>query len=235
MNGDAWPGPILHALVRSPNWPVSRPVPLRRACRRRRDSPARQIYADIHWVKEWRMLLMASRRSATLPLPRTAKVYVMAGLLVSVVAAPADAQMIPTVNNIGDQILSRMALEQASEGKVHTNAPYALGRGDPSGGSSSGHTNQSEPLAHSGQSIIDQTADAAMSALVSEYVRRKATFGPENARVWANQAATNLGHQLGSLAPEYKRRVQQQGQASADAWYLRTARRYGERYAQNFR
>lgn len=82
------------------------------------------------------------------------------------------------------------------------------------------------------QPIEDRVMIAALEALRPGLQRRWAADGEREAKAWYVATARNLGHDMGSLVSEYRRKVARQGEARADGWYIATARSAGKRYGR---
>ena len=81
--------------------------------------------------------------------------------------------------------------------------------------------------------IQNRVESASFSVLNSEFNRRITAYGKGSAQQWLNSAAQRVGGEMGSLAPEYQRRVKKDGRAQADNWYVGQARTVSQRYVVN--
>ena len=60
-------------------------------------------------------------------------------------------------------------------------------------------------------------------------------MGRQRSQAWFQGAARDMGRQMGTLQPEYKRRLNAQGQDAADRWLLASAREQVNSYIHSNR
>lgn len=75
--------------------------------------------------------------------------------------------------------------------------------------------------------IETQVEVASLEALRPGLQHQWRTYGKQAAQSWYVASARRIGGQMGSLLPEYRRRVARDGRARADSWYLAQAREAG--------
>ena len=96
-------------------------------------------------------------------------------------------------------------------------------------------SSDNEPTRQQHSDVDSQVENLIVDALESEARRRSATMGRQRSQAWFQGAARDMGRQMGTLQPEYKRRLNAQGQDAADRWLLASAREQVNNYIRSNR